>query len=263
MARLIPLFSGSSGNSYFVGSKKNGILIDIGRSAKQIKDKLNAFDVDLSAVKGIFITHEHIDHVKGLRVFASKYKIPVFASSKTIFALKEAGIYDKSFEIYDIENKIELSGITVKNFSVSHDCADGRGFKIYTEDERVLAFATDLGFVSDEVFENLCGCDFAVIESNHDVNMLLNGPYPYYLKKRILGSQGHLSNETTAGLLTELIKKGTKRFMLAHLSSENNTRDLCLETSLCALKMAGFEENRDFTLNISPKENNNLESVIF
>ncbi len=263
MARLIPLFSGSSGNSYFVGSKKNGILIDAGRSAKQMKDKLTALDIDLSAVKGIFVTHEHIDHVKGLRVFSSKYKIPVFASSKTVAALKDMGVYDKSFEIYDIENKIEISGLTVKNFSISHDCADGRGFKVYTEDERVLGFATDLGYVSDEVFENLSGCDYAVIESNHDVNMLLNGPYPYYLKKRILGSQGHLSNETTAALLVDLMNKGTKRFMLAHLSSENNTKELSYQTSLCSLKMAGFEETKDFTLNIAPKENINLESVIF
>lgn len=263
MARLIPLFSGSSGNCYYIGSKKSGILIDAGRSAKQIKEKLAAFDIDPSCVKGIFVTHEHIDHVKGLRVFASKFKLPVFASEKTILALRDMEIHDGSFQIHSVENKIEVAGITVKNFKISHDCADGRGYKIYTEDERVLSFATDLGFVSDEVFENLCGCDFAVIESNHDVNMLLNGPYPYMLKRRILSERGHLSNETTAGLLPELVKKGTRRFMLAHLSSENNTKELSFETSLCSLKMAGFEENKDFTLNVSPKENINLESVIF
>ena len=263
MARLIPLFSGSSGNSYFVGSKKSGILIDAGKSARQLKLKLDALDIDISAVKGIVVTHEHIDHVNGLRVFASKYKVPVFTAEKTIDALEAMNINDGSFEIHSIENKLVLGNITVKNFSVSHDCADCRGYRIYTQDEKVLAFATDLGFVSDEVYDNLKGADFAVIESNHDVNMLMNGPYPYMLKKRILSNRGHLSNDTCSALLPDLVENGTRKFMLAHLSSENNTRDLALQSAVCSLKMAGFEENRDFTLTAAPKDNINLESVIF
>ena len=263
MARLIPLFSGSSGNCYYVGSKKNGIMIDAGRSAKQIKTKLDELEIDISAVGGIFVTHEHIDHIKGLRVFASKYKIPVYASMKTIEALKELKVFDGSFSLNCLEDEMEINGIKVKSFRVSHDCADCRGYRIYTEDEKTLSFATDLGFVSTEVFENLSNSDFAVIESNHDVNMLLNGPYPYMLKRRILSDHGHLSNDTCSSLLTELIGKGTRKFMLAHLSSENNTGELALQSAVCSLKMAGFEENKDFTIALSPKENNNHESVIF
>ena len=253
MARFCPLFSGSSGNSYYIGSSGSGVLIDAGRSAKQITNMLGSCEIDIASVKAIFVTHEHSDHVKGLRVFASRHHIPVFASVGTLKALEKMGCLNEKYpaDVID-ENGMECAGMYIKPFRTSHDCAEGLGYRIETQDGRSAGFSTDLGYFSEAVKKELLGTDLVVLESN-----------PYYLKQRILSNIGHLSNQACADQLFELAKKGTTRFVLAHLSSENNTPELAYQTSLCSLSLAGLKEGVDYQLYVAPKENVNSKVMIF
>ncbi len=260
MARLCPLFSGSSGNSYYIGSRSAGLLIDAGRSARQLDNMLKLCGVDPLAIQGVLVTHEHTDHVSGLRVFAQKYGLPVFASQGTLHALESTlgGV-----ETHAAEDGLQIAGMTVHPFHTSHDCAEPMGFRINTEDGRVFALSTDLGYLSEEVRESLLGADFVVIESNHDRELLRTGGYPPYLKQRILSDHGHLSNDVCAGFLPELAKSGAKRFLLAHLSRENNSPALALEASFSALVRGGLVRDVDFLLDTASPENTQGRSVIF
>lgn len=260
MARFCPLFSGSSGNSSYLGSRSAGVLIDAGASARRLEGRMKLCGVDPLALQGILVTHEHSDHVSGLRVFAKKYSLPVYASAGTLSAIA-GGL--EGVELRDIGEGAEIAGMEVAPFPTSHDCAQPTGYRIHTGDGRTFCLATDLGYVSDRVRENLLGCDMVVIESNHDLEMLRNGPYPYYLKRRILSDQGHLSNAACAGLLPELLKSGVRRFMLAHLSDVNNTPRLALETSLSALVQTGAVPEVDFLLQVAMPENTESKTVIF
>ncbi len=260
MARLCPLFSGSTGNSYYIGSRSAGLLIDAGRSARQLDTMLKLCGIDPLALQGILVTHEHTDHISGLRVFAKKYRLPVFASAGTLAALGDSLC---EVETRPVQEALLLAGMTVTPFSTSHDCAQPLGYRIRTEDRRTLGFATDLGYLSDTVRESLLGVDFVVIESNHDPEMLRTGPYPYPLKQRILSDRGHLSNEACAGFLPELAKSGTKRFLLAHLSRENNSPSLAETASLSALTRAGLVREVDFLLETAKPENSQGRSIIF
>lgn len=264
MARLCPLFSGSSGNSYYIGNQTDGILIDVGRSARQTVQMLDSCGIAVSQIKGIFITHEHSDHVKGLRVFASKYHIKVYASPGTLGALEQMGILTDQYPAEEIGLEgIECGGMMVKPFLTSHDCAQGYGYTVQTSDDRKITVSTDLGVVSDHVREHLCGSDMVVLESNHDVGMLRNGSYPYPLKRRILSDLGHLSNQSCAEEISALVKGGTPRFLLAHLSRENNTPEIAYQTAICALTMEGMKPELDFQLGIAPVENRTGKTIIF
>lgn len=263
MARLSPLFSGSSGNSYYIGSRSAGVLIDAGRSARQIDGMLQALGVDPLAIQGILVTHEHSDHISGLRVFAKKYSLPVFASRGTLAAIQNAiGDATRLCPVQPGE-LLEIAGMTISPFSISHDCAEPMGYRIQTADDRGFCLATDLGFLSDSVKEQLLGCDLVVLESNHDVEMLKNGPYPYILKRRILSDRGHLSNAVCAQLLPQLVKSGVRRFVLAHLSRENNSPALAENAAVAALSQAGYVRDLDYLLEIAPVENTGGKTIIF
>lgn len=252
MAKLVPLFSGSQGNSYYIASGGKGILIDVGRSAKQMTAALNDNDIDISTIQAIFITHEHIDHAKGVRVFANKYSIPVFSTLGTQQAMRRLKLVDEKTNCQLIQSGgVDLDTMHVDSFPISHDCAEGCGYKVTMNDVK-FALATDLGYLSEEVENALTGCDAVVIESNHDVRMLQMGPYPYHLKRRIMSDIGHLSNSVCAELLPELVRKGTKRFILAHLSRENNMPEIAYQESLNELAAQGMELNSDFTLSVAP-----------
>ena len=259
MARLCPLFSGSTGNSYYIGSRSAGLLIDAGRSAKQLDAALKTCGIDPLAVQGVLITHEHSDHISGLRVFAKKYSLPVFASQGTIEAIGEMD----GVKMYEVQRDMQIGDMTVTYFHTSHDCAEPLGFRIRTEENRIVTLSTDLGYLSEEVKESLYGTDYAIIESNHDLEMLRTGDYPYYLKRRILSDEGHLSNRSCAEFLPELLKSGTRRFLLAHLSRENNTPSMAFETSLSSLIQAGYVQNTDFILETAPVENTEGKVRIF
>ncbi len=260
MARLCPLFSGSSGNSYYIGSRSAGVLLDIGRSARQTEQMLLRCGIDPLALQGVLITHEHTDHISGVRVFAKKYHLPVFASKGTCAALSDLL---EEVETYPVTEGLQLAGMTVHPFHTSHDCAESLGFRIDMQDGRSFALATDLGYLSEEVKKNLLGADLVVLESNHDLERLRCGNYPYYLKRRILSSTGHLSNDACAAFLPALIKSGTKRILLAHLSRENNTPLLAATAALSSLAGAGYVNEVDFLLDTVKPENEEGKAIIF
>lgn len=263
MARFCPLFSGSSGNSYYIGSASSGVLIDAGRTAKQLTNMLDFCGIDINAIKAIFVTHEHSDHIKGLRVLASRRHIPVYSSFGTLSALEKMDcLTGFQSDVID-DNGMECAGMYIKPFHTSHDSAESIGYRVQTQDGRSAAVSTDLGYMSEEVRSALFGTDLVVLESNHDIGMLSNGPYPYPLKKRILSDTGHLSNLACADELCTLAGKGTSRFVLAHLSSENNTPELAYQTALCSLTLGGLKFGIDFELCVAPKENTTGKITIF
>ncbi len=257
MLRFCPLFSSSSGNSVYIGDRSGGVLVDVGRSAKQTNAMLAGLDVDPSFIKGILLTHEHSDHICGLSVFAAKHNIPVYASAGTLLALKNKGILSaKHIDIALNQEKFEIGGLQIEPFKTSHDCADGRGYILTGSDGTTrVAIATDTGYLSTDMFSRLTGCKLVYIESNHDIAMLKSGTYPYTLQKRILSDIGHLSNDACADALRALVNKGTTHFVLAHLSRENNTPEIAFNTATAALNEMGALENRDYILRVAAPEN--------
>ncbi len=227
------------------------MLIDAGVSAKQISLRLNSIGVSEKEIGAVFVTHEHSDHVKGLRVFASKYNIPVYATEGTLRELERMGIINGKFPILPIGDGVECNGQLVAPFRTSHDVAEGCGYSVITSDERKICVATDTGIVTDEMRTALNGCDLALVESNHDIGMLRNGSYPYLLKRRILSDLGHLSNVVCGDFAAELVKNGTTRLVLGHLSKENNIPSLAYRTTKSALDCMGATENRDYILKVA------------
>lgn len=252
MARFCSLFSSSSGNCTYIGSSDGGVLVDAGVNAKQITLKLDCIGVSPADISAIFITHEHSDHIGALRVFASKHHIPVYTKAGTLAALERSGIANGSFDISVIpENGIECGGQFVMPFATSHDSAESCGYVVTTSDDRKIAVATDTGIVTDSTKKAVDGCDLILAESNHDIGMLRNGSYPYMLKRRILSDVGHLSNAACSEFVTELVKNGTTRIILGHLSKENNIPELAFQTSKAALDCAGAVQFRDYILKVA------------
>lgn len=264
MSKLCPLFSGSNGNSMCITSAGNSILVDVGKSTKQMEIALKNNNIDINSIQAIFITHEHSDHVQGLKVFTKRYGIKVYASFGTIQALKEKNIITENTPHSIVsEDGISINGIFVKPFRTSHDCAEGFGYIIQTPDKRKVAIATDLGFVSKSTRNLISDCDVVVLESNHDIRMLQSGSYPYYLKRRILSNAGHLSNEACSNELPYLIQNGVSRLVLAHLSQENNIPELAYETAVSKLSACGFVKGQDYDIWVAPRENTECKTVFF
>ncbi len=263
LSRLCPLFSGSSGNSIYIEHNNEAILIDAGRNAKQIEMALFSNNIDVRKIKSIFVTHEHSDHISGIRVFVSRYNLKLYAGEKTLNVMGNMGILNNKFE-YDSINidGVSVGEIHVKPFKTSHDSVESFGYVVNLGNKKI-AVCTDLGYISNEVEKALLGCEVVLIESNHDVGMLENGRYPYFLKRRILSSKGHLSNEACANILPKLVNNGAKRFILSHLSSENNIPELAMQSSISSLREHNMQLNHDFTLDVAPKFNNNECNVIF
>lgn len=262
MAKAVPLFSGSKGNSYYIGTASEGILIDAGRSCKQIENAMMANGLDIRKIGGIFITHEHTDHCSALKVLASRYNLKVFASRGTLEALARSNKLDSRFEAFVIEDEIAIGNMLVKRINTPHDAAESCCYSVTLSDGKIATVATDLGYMTDEIRQAACKSDFAVIESNHDIEMLKNGLYPFQLKRRILSDRGHLSNIACAKELAELVQGGTLRLMLGHLSEENNTPYLARTTAINMLAQAGLKIGTDFTLDIAPVETD-TRSIIF
>ena len=257
MARFCSLFSSSSGNATYLGTATDGILIDAGVSAKRLKNALLQREIDPASIRALFVTHEHSDHISGLRVFASVHHIPVYATRGTIAGLEEAGALSDKFPVFELPagSDVEVGGMNVHAFATPHDSLESCGFTVTLEDERKAAVCTDIGHMTNEIMRNLLGCDLVMLESNHDVGMLENGPYPYFLKRRILSDTGHLSNAACADVAVQLVEHGTTRLFLGHLSAENNLPELAFQTTLCALSQCGAEVGRDFLLKVNPREN--------
>ena len=256
MPKLCPLFSGSSGNSYYLESAGSGILIDCGRNAKQLENAMRDKGIEPEKIRAVFITHEHTDHVSALRVFASRYKLRVYASQGTVSALYAKNIINDKVDIQTVGGDgIELDSMKIKPFHISHDCAEGYGYCVETCDGRRTAFATDTGVITDEIKTALTGCDTVVLESNHDIGMLQCGMYPYVLKRRIMSDKGHLSNDACAQTAADLVRSGTTRLLLAHLSRENNIPQLAEQATVCELECSGMKKGMDFLISVLPEIN--------
>ena len=254
--KLCSIASGSSGNCIYVGSEQTNLLVDVGISAKRIEYGLNRIEINPDTIQGILITHEHSDHVSGLGVMARRYNIPIYATyetAMTIRKIKSLGeVSDELFNYIEPDKAFQINDITVEPFSTSHDAADPVCYTMEVEGSKI-GIATDLGKYDDYILSKLIGSDLLMIEANHDTNMLLVGKYPYYLKQRILGERGHLSNDTSADLISKLIGRNKQQIILAHLSKENNYEELAYETVLCELTRLGTSCN-DFTLSVARRE---------
>ncbi len=231
--RLASIASGSSGNCVYVGSEKTHILVDAGISNKRIEQGLNEMGIKSSELAGVVITHEHSDHVKGLGVLARRCHIPIYATQGTldeISQMKNLGEYPKELlKPVKPDVAFTVGDLTIDPFSIDHDAADPVAYRV-SHDGKSVAVATDMGHFDSYVADHLKGLDAVLLEANHDIRMLETGPYPYYLKRRILGDRGHLSNETAGRLLSLILHDNLKQVLLGHLSKENNYEALAYET---------------------------------
>ncbi len=243
-AKIYTLFSSSKGNCSYIKYGKDEILIDCGVSARSIENTLKQLDTSLSNITAIFITHEHSDHIRGINTITKYFKIPVYAPEKSCaYISQHMPSYKNPIEL--ISGKaVELKDTALCPIATPHDAQGSVGFRIRTGDEKVGYF-TDIGHLSEGVLRGLSGCKRVIIESNHDIEMLKNGSYPYPLKQRILGEFGHLSNTLCAKLLPHLVRHGCESFILAHLSEENNRPEIAYNESLASLNANGFCVNID------------------
>ena len=261
MARITPLFSSSKGNSYYIGNQKSGILVDCGASYAQIKTAMALCGYDINAVKGVFITHEHSDHIKGLKVLQKNCKVPIFASNKTLeYLISNELVYCEN-ELYTVEKPSTVAGMEIKSFHTPHDSVESVGYSIFTEDERKISICTDLGQITEEVQNAVMGSDLCVLEANYDEKMLKDNPmYPSYLKSRIASVKGHLSNSDSAQEAKKLIEKGTTRIILGHLSQNNNRPEIALKRVLEDL--GEFSINKDYILDVAPVATNGKTIIL-
>ena len=225
--------SGSSGNCTYTGTDHTALLVDAGVSARQIEKGLKSIDRTATDIDGILVTHEHSDHIRGLGVLSRRYGIPIYGTKGTLNAIAncsslgsiDAGLYR---EIH-VDEDFQVGDVTVHPFEIPHDAAQPSAYRI-SHEETSVAVVTDLGVFSDYIIENMKGLDAVLLEANHDIRMLQAGPYPYYLKQRILGTHGHLSNENAGRLLCRVLHDNLKHIFLGHLSKENNYDALAYET---------------------------------
>lgn len=226
--RFTILASGSTGNAAVIDTRDAKLLVDAGLSARKLEQLMEARDWDPRKLNGILVTHEHSDHIKGLGVLARKYELPVYANEKTWKAMeKQAGdIPDNQKMIMETGSEKQFGALRVESFAISHDAAEPVGY-CFTDGSLKLSFATDLGYVSEKVRDKIIDSDVLILESNHDVEMLRIGHYPWNIKRRILSDVGHLSNEAAGEALCDLLVGGKiRRVYLAHLSRDHNVMDL-------------------------------------
>lgn len=250
MLKFQSFLSGSSGNATFVTNDRTNVLCDCGANGKYIENCFLRLGISPDKLDAIFITHEHNDHISGAGVISRRYDVPIYASKGTWSAMESVlgKIADKNKRVISPKENVKLEDMEISAFNIPHDAKEPFGYSFMSEGVK-FTIATDMGYVTDEVLENLLGSDFCLIEANHDMDMLKNGSYPFYLKKRILGEKGHLSNDAAASLCSILAESGTKSIWLGHLSKENNIPELAYKTVHEAL----IEKNEDTELCVLPR----------
>lgn len=252
MSIICPLFSGSTGNSTYISTEKTAILIDAGASAKTIAQQLSLCGGDIASIKAIAVTHEHSDHIKGLKPLLKKSGAMLLASEKTLESLINLDVVPACCKTVVLDNEyFQIGDIAINRFATSHDCEGSSGYTFMLPTNKKFSLCTDLGIITDEVSSALKGSELVLLESNHDVEMLKKGPYPPYLKVRIMGDKGHISNNTCAGALKKLFESGTEQFILGHLSQNNNTPVLARATAEASLMDLGAENGKDYILKVA------------
>lgn len=256
--RLCSIASGSSGNCIYVGSDTTHFLVDAGISGKRTEMGLKYLGLSGRDLDGILITHEHMDHISGLGVLARKYELPVYATEGTIRAIRQCSAIGKIeeglFRRVQEDVKLTIKDMVINPMRISHDAAQPVAYRIAYGNRRV-GICTDLGVYNDYTVECLRGMDALLLEANHDVNMLQAGPYPYYLKQRILGDKGHLSNENSGRLLSRILHDRLQAIVLGHLSKENNLPELAYEAVRMEITMGDnpYRAN-DFKVTVAKRE---------
>jgi phosphoribosyl 1,2-cyclic phosphodiesterase len=252
-AKIFMLFSSSKGNSAYIKYKNDEFLIDCGASARSIEDSLRTLGTSIANLSAISITHEHSDHIRGIHTISKYFDVPFYAPERSCEYIEHQ--IEPRGKLYSLKSgsPVSLGDTALCPIATPHDSRGSVGFRILAGEERIGYF-TDIGHLSEGLLRGLSGCERVVIESNHDIEMLKNGSYPYSLKQRILGATGHLSNEMCAKLLPHLAHHGSRSFMLAHLSEENNTPEIAFDECLCSLKEAGFSvcEEGGIKLSVAP-----------
>jgi phosphoribosyl 1,2-cyclic phosphodiesterase len=245
------LSSGSSGNCYYVGNEFHGILIDAGISARSICKFLKNINVPVQTIMGIFITHNHIDHIRGLEVLTRKLNIPVFSTNnvwKSILSPQNNISRDCIREII-MQQKLHLAGFDIEPFPVYHDAPETIGFHISAGDKKIT-IATDLGHICQTAAQYIKAANLLVIESNYDEEMLSDGAYPQFLKTRIRSDNGHLSNQQTSVFLADIISENISHICLAHLSKNNNTPEKALQTLYKTFSDKGITMNQNQNISV-------------
>ena len=252
--KFSPLYSGSSGNCSVVSSGKTNILVDAGMTGKAITSALSDVGVDPKSLSAIVVTHEHSDHIKGIGILSRKYDIPVYANEGTWRAMHPlvGDVAMKNIRTFVTGQNFYIGDVDLTPFPISHDAAEPVGYAFFNKGVR-LVYMTDTGCVTEALRETAAGADLLFLESNHDLDMLKNGPYPFQLKKRILSEKGHLSNAAAGSTLVKLYSTGVRRVILAHLSRENNTEPIAYSSVRQSLTDGGIAE-KDFFLAVAHRD---------
>ena len=239
--RFCAIASGSSGNCIYIGSETTHLLVDVGISGKKTESGLAGLNLSGGDIGGILITHEHSDHIKGIGVFSRKWNVPIYATKGTIDAiLRDASVGEIDTDLFTEvrpDKPFCLGDLKVNPMHISHDAADPVAYRVSYGSEKKVAVCTDLGTYNEYTVGSLQGLDAILIEANHDIRMLQTGPYPYYLKQRILGDRGHLCNESSGQLLGSICSERLKHIILGHLSKENNLPELAFEAVRMEINM--------------------------
>ena len=256
--RFVSIASGSSGNCIYVGTEQANLLVDAGISNKRIEQGLNEIGVKGSELTCIVITHEHSDHVRGLGVLARKHGVPIYGTAETLEEIKGMSSLGKMpaelFHPILPEVEFSIGDMTILPFSIDHDAANPVAYRI-SQGRKQVAVATDMGHFDQHIIDHLQGLDALLLESNHDLRMLETGPYPYYLKRRIMGDHGHLSNETAGRLLNFILHDRLKAVLLGHLSKENNYPELALESVRCEITQGDTPyKGTDFCIEVAKRD---------
>ena len=256
--RFESIASGSSGNCIYIGSETTHLLMDVGISRKRTAEALKELDLDLKDINGIFLTHEHADHIAGLPVIARKTDMPVYATQGTIDEILRMSKFrdfdPERFVPIRADEKLTVGDLVIDPMRISHDAAEPVGYRVRYGSKKVCV-CTDLGCYSDYTVECLKDSDVILLEANHDVNMLQVGPYPYPLKQRILGRRGHLSNVSSGQLLSKILNDHMKGIYLGHLSQENNLPELAYETVRVELMVAdSIYRAEDLPIHVADRE---------
>ena len=252
MIKFCSLYSGSSGNCYYINIDGKRILLDVGKSLKKIREALEGLDENIENIDAILITHEHSDHIQGLKMLCKKHDINIYMTDKTKIEIQclVDTINEENIVTFKAGDKFDIGYANIKSVKISHDAIDPVMYTFKDKNDNKISIFTDVGEITDTILENIKGSKLAVIEANYEENLLRLSRYPSYLKKRIMGKYGHLSNEEAGFLAKELVKNGTKKILLGHLSKENNTDIIAYQTIQNALNFLKEElgEEIDFDL---------------
>lgn len=253
MARIYSLFSSSRGNATFLGTPHGGVLIDAGVTYRKLEAAMDRCGLPMDAIQGVFVTHDHSDHIRGLKALTAKLHIPIYAQSRTLRNLIDTEELAPSAILSEIgSGSIAIADMQLTAFNTPHDTEQSCGYRIEMPDGRICAVCTDLGHITKTVEDALTGCNLVLLEANYDEQMLKNGPYPPYVKARILSENGHLSNKDCAAQAIKLLQTGTTRLLLGHLSQENNRPELADHVVSSAL--TGFVRGQDYLLEVAKVE---------